>query len=249
MLAERALAIDPRVQWTRRVLAEIYLDIGELDASRSVLLEAPATVPPIYWLATCLYEQRLEQAAELLREDPARDGFIDEDTGAYVLRDAATASGHPEHGRTELLRRGIHSGDWPHPYTLMSVAHLNFILGDRAESERNARRLLEPDYDQYGFNRRILAVPKAAALTLLGKHDAAIDLLEDHGRFGFGWRWWYTFDREPVFDALHADPRFQALAAEAHAHADAERERLRQLRERGQMPTRGPNEAAGPGGC
>jgi TolB-like protein/DNA-binding winged helix-turn-helix (wHTH) protein/Tfp pilus assembly protein PilF len=252
MLAERALAVDPRVQWTRRVLAEIYLDVGELDASRSVLLEAPATVPPIYWLATCLYEQRPEQAAELLRADPARDGFIDADTPAYVLRDAAKASGHPEHGLTELLKRGpdpygLYRG--PEPYALMTVAHLNFVLGDRAESERNARRLLEPDYDPYGFNRRILAVPKAAALTLLGDHDAAIDLLEDHGRFGFGWRWWYTFDRDPVFDALRADPRFQALAAEAHAHAEAERERLRIMRERGQVPTRLADGTPGPQGC
>jgi len=252
MLAERALAVDPRVEWTRRVLAEIYLDIGELAASRSVLLEAPATVPPIYWLATCLYEQRLEQAAELLRADPARDGFIDEDTPAYVLRDAARASGHPEHGRTELLKRGpdpygLHRG--PEPYALMTVAHLNFVLGDRAESERNARRLLEPDYGPYGFNRRIFAVPKAAALTLLGEHDAAIDLLEDHGRLGFGWRWWYTFDREPVFDALRADPRFQALAAKAHAHADAERERLGTMRERGQVPTRLADGTPGPQGC
>ena len=248
MLAERALAVDPRVVWARRILAEVYLDIGELDASRSVLLEAPATVPPVYWLATCLYERRPEQAAELLRADPARDRFIDADTSHFVLRDAATASGHPEHGRTELLKRGILAA-LPHPYALMTVAHLNFVLGDRAESERNARRLLETDYDQYGDTRRLLIVPKAAALTLLGDHDAAIVLLEDDARFSFRWRWWYTFEREPVFDPLRADPRFRALAAKAHAHADAERERLRIMRERGQVPTRLASGTPGPQGC
>ena len=251
VLAERALAVDPRVAWTRRVLAEIYLDIGELDASRSVLLEAPAIVPPIYWLATCLYEQRPEQAAELLRADPAQDGFIDWDTSAYVLRDAARASGHPEHGRTELLNLGIESarrgaGLWrtgvpANPYVMMTVAHLNLVLGDRAESERSARRLLETFNDLSG--------PAAAALTLLGEHDAAIDRLEDDARRGFRWRWWYTFDREPVFDALRADPRFQALAAKAHAHADAERARLTEMREKGQVPVRVANRAPGPGGC
>ena len=244
MLAERALAVDPRVEWTRRVLAEIYLDIGELDASRSVLLEAPATVPPIYWLATCLYEKRPQQAAELLRADPDRDGFIDVDTSAYVLRDAATAAGHPEQGRAELLEWVNEFGD---QYALMIFAHLNLVLGDRAESERNARRLLEANHDE--INRRLFTVPKAAALTLLREHDAAIELLEDHGKFGFGWRWWYTFDREPVFDPLRADPRFQALAAKAHANADAERERLRTMRERGEVPTRVASGAPGPHGC
>lgn len=249
MLAERALAVDPRVEWTRRVLAEIYLDMGELDASRSVLLEAPATVPPIYWLATCLYEQKPERAAELLRADPARDGFIDADTSAYVLRDAATASGHLEQGRTELLKRwpepyGRQTA--PQPYALMTVAHLNFVLGDRAESERNARRLLEADY---WHPRRLLTVPKAAALTLLGEYDAAIALLEEDARVRFGWRWWYAFDREPVFEPLRADPRFQALATKAHAHADAERQRLRTMRERGQVPTRVANGTPGPQGC
>ncbi len=248
MLAERALAVDPRMAWTRRVLAEIYLDIGELDASRSVLLEAPATVPPVYWLATCLYEQKPEQAAELLRADPARDGFIDEDKPAYALRDAARASGQLEQGRTELLKL---VGDWtdPVPYVAMAVAHLNVVLGDRTESERNARSLLENVPDQGRVFRRLFTAPEAAALVLLGEHDTAIDLLEDHSRFGFGWRWWYVFDREPVFDALRTDPRFQALAAKAHAHADAERERLRTMRERGEVPTRVASRTQGPQGC
>ena len=248
MLAERAVAVDPRAEWMRRPLAEMYLDLGEIHAARNVLLEAPATVPPIQWLTVCLYERKPVQAAELLSADPAPVGFIDADTAAYVLRDASLATGDLEEGRTELLDREARSTRIA-PYVMMAVSHLSSVVGDREASERQARRLLEANYGFYGVNRRALTVPKAAALTLLGEHDAAIKLLQKDFRLGFRWRWWYAFDREPAFDPLRADPRFRALAARAHAHADAERERLSQMRDRGQVPSRASGNPSGPKGC
>jgi transglutaminase-like putative cysteine protease len=139
---------------------------------------------------------------------------------------------------------------------MMALAHLNLVLGDRAESERSARRLLEivderPNSgdEQDAVWRRLATAPEAAALTLLGEHDAAIDRLEEDAKISFHWRWWYAFDREPVFDELRADPRFQALAAKAHAHADAERARLAEMRKKGQVPVRVADTAPGPGDC
>ena len=70
-LGERALTVDPRADWARRPLAEIYLEVGEVDAARNVLLEAPETVPSAQWSAICLYEQRPAQGIDLRRaEEP-----------------------------------------------------------------------------------------------------------------------------------------------------------------------------------
>ena len=103
-LQERALAIDPRADWVRRPLAEVYLEVGEVDAARSVLLEAPETVPPVQWSAICLYEQQPARGIDLRRaEEPGFEAIFDADVEVYLLRDAALASRRLAWGRAELL--------------------------------------------------------------------------------------------------------------------------------------------------
>ena len=103
-LEERALAIDPRADWVRRPLAEAYLEVGEVDAARSVLLEAPEPLPSRRWLAICLYEQRLERGTDLRREDPLwEEPIFDADVPVYLIRDAALANGRLASGGDELL--------------------------------------------------------------------------------------------------------------------------------------------------
>jgi TolB-like protein/DNA-binding winged helix-turn-helix (wHTH) protein len=241
LLAERALAIDPRVAWMRRPLAEVYLEVGDVDAARSVLLEAPETVPPKQWLAICLYEKQAERAAELVRADPINDGFIDADTPGYALRDAALSSGRLIPARDEfktLLGEP--------PLMLGTLAHLNLALGDRPEAERQARRALEED-DRVRGDR--LDYSKAAALTVLAQNDAALDLLERGYARGYRKGWWYAFQRDSAFGPLRGDLRFEALAAKAQAHAAAERETIRQMRDRGQIPKRTPKKTVKAGIC
>ena len=103
-LAERALTLDPRADWVRRPLAEIYLEVGEVDAARNVLLEAPETVPPAQWSAICLYEQQAARGIDLRRaEEPGFEAIFDADVEVYLLRDAALASRRLAWGRAELL--------------------------------------------------------------------------------------------------------------------------------------------------
>jgi TolB-like protein/DNA-binding winged helix-turn-helix (wHTH) protein/Tfp pilus assembly protein PilF len=231
-MAEQAVTSDPRAAWARALLVEFYLELGEVDAARSVLSDQPDPAQSIQWLAICLYEQRLERAADLLRADPLGRGFIDHDIEAYVLRDAAVARGDLAAGRRELM--AVPSPAPPaesDPFRMVTLSQVNLALGDQEASARLARRVA-------AFENYRLAYPRAAALTLLGESGAALDLLEDSFARGYRKRWWYAFDRDPAFAALRSEPRFQSLAMQARAHAMQELERLQRMRERGEVPIR-----------
>jgi len=234
-LEERALAIDPRADWVRRPLAEAYLEVGEVDAARSVLLEAPEPLRSRRWLAICLYAQRLERGTDLLREDPVwEEPAFDADVPVYLIRDAALANGRLASGGDELLALKIPTAG--NSWMQASLAQLRLSMGERQEAERLAREVLGSEWPPDELD--LLTYPRAAALTLLAKNDAALDLLEEAFSIGRLWRWWYAFRRDPAFEPLRSDPRFQALAAKAETHAATEREAIRQMRERGQVPKR-----------
>ena len=247
MLAERAQAIDPRANWMRWFLVEFYLEVGEVDAARSVLTEAQDPASSGQWVALCLYEQEPEQAAELLRAEPFGRGVLDRDIEAYVLRDAAIMSGDLKQGREEILTI---LGRLDEPFRLVTLAQVSLAMGNTSEAERFAQGVLDYE-DPYARSREQyrLAHPRAAALTLLGQHDAAVELLQDSFARGFRKRWWYALERDPALQPLRRDPRFLALAAQARAHATAERQRLERLRERGDVPARTTERTPDPGPC
>jgi len=244
-LEERALAIDPRADWVRRPLAEAYLEVGEVDAARSVLLEAPEPLPSRRWLAICLYAQRLERGTDLLREDPLwEEPAFDKDVPVYLIRDAALANGRLGSGADELLALKIPAAE--NPWAQASLAQLRLSMGERQEAEQLAREVLGSEWPYELYQ---LTYPKAAALTLLAQNDAALDLLEEAFSNGRRWRWWYAFRRDPAFEPLRSDPRFRALAAMAETHAAAEREAVRQMRERSQVPKRTLTKTSKAGPC
>lgn len=244
LFGERAVAVDPRAPWMREVLVEIYLEVGDIAAARHVLAEQPTPVAPEQWLAICWYEGKVQRMAEILRADPTGRGYNDQDVEAYGLRDAAMATG--DFARAQ---RDVEALKTMHYYQVhgdafidVSLAQLRLAAGDLAAAHRLAREVA-------GLEDNRLSYPRAAALTLLGEHEAALDVLEDGVRRGYLKRWWFAFERDMAFEPLRGNPRFQALAEEARAHASAERARLEAMRERGDVPYRKNTVAPDPAGC
>lgn len=136
------------------------------------------------------------------------------------------------------------------PAYIETVPKRGYAMGNTSEAERFAQGVLDYE-DRHARSREPyrLAYPRAAALTLLGQHDAAVELLQDSFARGFRKRWWYALERDPALQPLRRDPRFLALAAQARAHATAERQRLARLRERGDVPVRTTDRAPAPGPC
>jgi hypothetical protein len=152
------------------------------------------------------------------------------DVEAYVIRDSALASG-------QFVRaQGALTGPPVRPYGsygTIALAQVSLALGDRREAERLAREVLA--------EKNAKSNTHAVALALLGQHAEALERLEQEFERGWRKRWWYVFDREPAFEPLRSDPRFQALAARARAHARTQRRLLEQMRERSEVPRRVPS--------
>jgi TolB-like protein/DNA-binding winged helix-turn-helix (wHTH) protein/Tfp pilus assembly protein PilF len=241
MLAERAVAIRSGEAGPSTFLVEFYLELEDVDAARSAVEEQAD------WLTICLQQRKFERATELLREDPGGRGRLDNDVEAYVIRDAALAGGHLARARHELLTLRIN--DVPiesDMFTMAVLAQVTLALGDRREAERLAGKVLENEAVRTEYR---IHHAKAIAFAVLGQHAAALDTLEQGFARGYRKRWWYAFEREPAFEPLRSDPRFQSLAAKARAHAAAERKSLEKMRARGDVPARAVKAASGPSVC
>jgi len=135
-------------------------------------------------------------------------------------------------------------------FVVATIAEVDHEMGEQEQMEDLAIGVLADIKDAgQSSDRYRLAYPAAATLTVLGHNDKALDRLEEAYERGYRKMWWYAFNREPAFEPLRSNPRFQALAAKAEAHAAAELESLRQMRERGEVPKRVVSETASPGPC
>jgi hypothetical protein len=180
------------------------------------------------WLPICLFERQPERAAEILQAHPERwSDTLSEDVEAYVIRDAALLSGRLASAKKELTPLPYEDG----AIKTIARAQVSFAAGEKGEAERLARKVLDLD------SQPVRITAQAIALAILGQHDAALDRLAQVFDQG-GIRWWYTFEREPAFESMRSNPRFQALAAKARARAAGQRKLLDQMRERGEVPRR-----------
>ena len=237
MLAERAIAVDPVNPWSqsRQSASNRYLELGDLTAARDVVASNGAGLAPLQvfqylgdWRAA---GEAVYGIAEQLRS--ACNDWL----AAEAVRDLALHTGDfPRAIRfIDNGGLGIAAPEELNPLTVFSAVPLAHVLqanGQRAESEKLLDDTLA--WVNRWPHRRI----RADALALQGHHDAAIAELAEAFRSGERTDWWYTIERNPVWDSLRSDPRFRAIAAEARTHAAHQRALLEEMRRQGEVPYR-----------
>jgi hypothetical protein len=83
-----------------------------------------------------------------------------------------------------------------------------------------------------------MALSRAAIYAMLGDETGALDELAAAQKANLFVQWWYTLELDPIFKALHGNPRFEALAANARRHAAAQHTLVDAMRKRGEIPPR-----------
>jgi tetratricopeptide (TPR) repeat protein len=253
-LIEKAIAIDPDNPVARMHAIAFYLDIDDLAAAADVAAatrtSATSAAPTLAlaagdWRTASAAARRAE--SYVLESLPSLGPF-------YALRDAALRTGDYADAERWLCKMFGMSLRGPVEVTLWNfrswvlLAHLQLAQGRKADAERmlaaviawvDADRIFGPVYNQR---------TRAQALMLLGRRDDALHALatsfhvdRDHVD------WWYTLERDPVFDEVRDTPEFEALAADTQKFVARERAAVEEMRRRGEVPSRPPGSSAAGG--
>jgi DNA-binding winged helix-turn-helix (wHTH) protein len=223
MLAERAIACDPANPWSqaRHSAYNRYLELGDLTAARDVVGGCSAAgLAPFQVL---LYLGDWRAAGEAVYNVPEQlRGAWNHSLAAEAVRDLALHTG-------EFARAiGFIGSCLDAAASAVPLAHLLQADGQQAESWKLLDDMLRCGH------RRV----RAGALALQGHRDAAVAELAEAFESGERADWWYTIERDPLWDPLRADARFKAIAAAARTHAAAQRALLEEMRRKGEVPYR-----------
>lgn len=248
---EQALRIDPHSLWVRDMMAPWYLELGEIEAARSLY---PAGAPEATTAIAIPFRQRqYARAGEHLFAHPAQFDSCDMPD---VVLEYARATGDFARARQFLDGQvALWNGRGEariEPENEPAAVVMAWLLGHSGDGRR-ARRLLEAL-----LARRDAAAPSvpgpcsswnvspARALGELGRDRDALAGLRRATLELQSWAYgWYIFDRDPFFDRLRDHPEFQSLRNAYRERVAAEQARLEDLRVRGLVPRRAAPVAAG----
>lgn len=251
-LAEQAIALDPDNVFVRRLLVDIYLDLGDETAARSVL--AGASFPSeAAELPLRVYRQEWREAGELAAAliESGRAPQVQERSLALAVRiwarvtgDTAAAVGLLEEWTSVTWEDGepILGDSLSMRVDLAGFAALLQDSGDRVRAAALAEEILR-DIDQqvgrFGRPEAWLGHGRAMALLIRSRPDEALAVVLRLAGKGFLFHEWRVMlELDPVFDPIRADPAYQRTVAAVREHAGAERSKLEEMRRQGLVPRR-----------
>lgn len=240
-LVERAIAVDSRWLPSRMLARDIYLDLGDPVAASAVLGDsAPRTAT----VEIAQYRGNRGHAADLL-EDVRPEAWEDggpQASMAQAIRDAAIATGDFE-SAVRLLEAVYENREgglpmWHRAFSLV-YAHTLVLAGQVERGHRLAESILALlDTHAVGRTEHWFSRERAAAFAVLGEDVRVLEELAHSISNKQIYRWWYLAERDPLYEDLRRDPRFQALDEQARQHLDRQRALLEEMRREGAVPKR-----------
>jgi TolB-like protein/DNA-binding winged helix-turn-helix (wHTH) protein/Tfp pilus assembly protein PilF len=236
---ERAIALDPRNPEPRGIAMAVYLDLGDEQAARAVMVLPKGARDPRLLL---MHAGDWRAAGR----DAYDSGAIYDCAswlGNQAVRDYALKTGDLARAIALIKANNYFEGD-PAAHLEVCNSEAAIVLSQLLAAQGHASEAqalrgaavswISANRAKYaGTMRRSLA----EALMLDGHRDEALDTLAEDFRTGDYQFWWYTLKYDPIWSPLHGDPRFQAMAVDVQRYVDNQRSALAEMRRRGTVPS------------
>jgi TolB-like protein/DNA-binding winged helix-turn-helix (wHTH) protein/Tfp pilus assembly protein PilF len=240
-IIEHAIEVDPENPWSRHTAAAIYLDLDDVASARRVAA-GTASSAATSQILLALHEGDWRAAGEAALTEPGRRYNRYESWGApEAARDFALKTGDTARViRWFEERYGLQEGAKFDLANFRAAVCLAQLLRQSGNAER-ARRLLDalpPAIEAtISTDGPVYALRTLASIRLLaGDQQGALDLLTRSFRAEDLMQWWYTIERDPLWEPLRSTPRFQAIERDVRVRVAQERAILVEWRRAGQRP-------------
>jgi hypothetical protein len=118
-------------------------------------------------------------------------------------------------------------------------AHTLVAAGETQRGRKLAGEILaQLDAESAGRPPFSFSRDRATVFAILGDRERTLQELENSLRINHHALWWYLAERDPLYDGMRSDGRFQALATQAKRHRVEQRALVDEMRRTGQVPTR-----------
>ena len=253
MYCEKALALDPLSEESRRFLVRVYLDLDDVAAAESVAelagrrsneLEAILAMHAGDWVrAGDLAFESIEHRTV----SPTVMSLM-----LCAIRMHARVTGDAHRGRQvvesiagvtwDAAGQPILPGGSPVRDTVVTLADLLILDGDVERGRRllaelvaaKNREVRDQGRSEYWYYRW-----HTVALALSGDDPAAIAMFERGVRQGFLCTdWWFFIDQEPALERLRKEPRFQQVVRQIRENTAEQRREIERMRREGLVPDR-----------
>jgi TolB-like protein len=254
VLLERAIALDPRAVYPRRVLVRAYLAVGDVGAAEAVAANSPGATDSLQ-VPVLVRQGEWRRAGEAAYAALAQQqtGPIDEFAVTLAIRRDARFTG--DHGRAIAALEELAGVTWradgsPDVASRPGLRVASLGLADMLQASGDvdrARRLIDLVLEQMTAelrapNRRELWYHHgmSVALALRGDFAQALDWIRRGVEQGYaGGDLGIMLDAEPAFDGLRESPEYRALEHRVLEHARRERAELERLRDAGELARAG----------